>query len=132
VVNTFVGSLRRIGNFDINRVQRDQGFRGRQRHHWLDVVVAGNGAGTSFAHALPFRSREVKHLFLHRGAVLDAAEDSQPESVKLALYQDPPIDRADLLKETSALLIDRGVRLFRTSELVEAAELFESRLFDGH
>jgi Protein of unknown function (DUF3037) len=132
LVNSFVSALRHRRNFDSDRILRDQEFLGRTRHHWLDVIVSGNGAGPSFAHALPFRSREEKHLFLHRGAILDAAEDSSPESVKLALYQDPPIERADLLKETSALLFDRGVRLYRTSQLDDAAELFESRLFDSH
>jgi hypothetical protein len=132
VVNDFISALRRMRNFDVNRVKRDQGFRGRARHHWLDIVVSGNGEGPSFAHVLPFRSREVKHLFLHRGAILDAAEDSHPESVKLALYQDPPADRTDLLKETSTLLIDRGVQLFRSLDIENAAELFETRLIDRH
>jgi hypothetical protein len=132
VVNDFVSALRRMRNFDVNRVKRDQGFRGRARHHWLDIVVSGNGDGPSFAHVLPFRSREVKHLFLHRGAILDAAEDSHPQSVKLALYQDPPADRTDLLKETSTLLIDRGVQLFRALDIENAAELFEARLIDRH
>jgi len=132
MVGEFVRVLARMKNFDPERVRRDQPFEGLTRHHWLDVVVGGNGDGPSFAHALPFRTRETKHLFLHRGAVLDAADDVGSHSLKLALYDEPPADRTDLLSETNQLLAAHDVRLFRRGELNDAARLFDSRLFDGN
>jgi hypothetical protein len=124
---TFVHALRKLPNFSSERIRIGQPFRGIRGEHWVDVVVVGQDLPTSFAHALPFNAADPRDVFLHRGTVLDAASDSR-EGLRLALYDDPPAPRRELLSETGVILADVGVQLIRRSDIPAAAHRFDEQL----
>ena len=91
LVNSFVVALRHRRNFDPDPHPARSGIswphspplpRRDRFRPWRGSVIRS-------CSSLPKSRRE--HLFLHPGAILDAAEDSTAQSVKLALYQDPPV-----------------------------------------
>ncbi len=124
----FVHALRRLPNFSSERIRIGQPFRGLRAEHWVDVVVVGLQTPIAFAHALPFNAADARDVFLHRGTVLDAASDSPRDGIRLALYEDPPAERDELLNETRIILADVGVQLFRKVDIPLAAHRFEERL----
>jgi hypothetical protein len=127
----FVRSLRKLANFSDERIQVNQPFHGKHAEHWLDVVVVGDGAPAAFAHALPMNAASIRDVFLHRGALVEAAQDADPSAIRLGLYSDAPSSRADLLKETQEVLGGAGVQLFREEDLPAAVEMFSEPLLVG-
>ena len=125
---SFVRSLRKLKNFTDERILVNRPFHGRRAEHWLDVVVVGADAPAAFAHALPMHAASVRDVFLHRGALVEAAQDSDSKSIRLALYSDPPGHRAELLSETQVVLQSVGVQLVREDDLALAVELFSEPL----
>jgi hypothetical protein len=124
----FVEALRKLPNFSRERVRIGQPFRGMRAEHFVDVVVVGRETAPAFAHALPFNAADHRDIFLHRGTVLDAAQDSPKGGLRMALYDDPPADRKEILDETSIILADVGVQLYRKADIPAAANRFEDRL----
>jgi hypothetical protein len=125
----FLSELRRLPNFSDTRIRVNQRFAGLRAHHWIDVVIIDGGGGPSaLAHGLPFNAVEEREIYVHRGTILDAAIDSAPATIRLALYNDPPAERAPLLDETAAVLRDQSISLVRRQDLQLAARQFDARL----
>jgi hypothetical protein len=121
----FVRSLKRLRNFDPERVHVGGPVPGQRVHHWLDVAIVGAGATSAFAHAIPLGASDERPVFMHRGLVLEAAADMPPHAPRLALHDDPPEKRRDLFNETRELLEDAGVELVSRTQLDAAAARFD-------
>jgi hypothetical protein len=129
------GLLETIGHwraFDATRVVRDQPFPGLRSSHVADVAIM-NGAVTAVAQAIPLVHGSESEIIQTRALLVDAAIDLPTEVTKLAIYDDPPAERVELLEGTRAVLAEIGRN--RTVELVPRRTFdalgvrFEGRFF---
>jgi hypothetical protein len=127
--DAFVRALHKLRNFDRSRVITTAPVQGRRVHHRLDVVVVDKGASSAFAHAIPLAANDDRAAYAPRGLVLDAAQDWPEGGIRLALHDDPPSSRRQLLEESTNVLTSAGVQLVRQSDIASVVELFDDRLF---
>lgn len=85
-------------NYDPGLFRRDHIFRGTIAEHIADVAFM-NGVVKGVANVIPVAYGEISDVIRARSLLEDAALDLAPEVSKLALIEEPPAERAQLLDE---------------------------------
>jgi Protein of unknown function (DUF3037) len=127
----FARALSRLRNFDSARVVTSAAVPGVSAHHWLDLAVVGRDTPTAFAHALPLKGSDERPVYVHRGLILDAANDWPANAPMIALHDDPPNNRRELFEETTRLIVEAGGRMVSRADMVTAAAGFEDAFWSA-
>lgn len=117
VIDHFLQAAMSWPTFDEGLLRRDTTFDGVRATHLADLAIL-NGHLTGVIQVLPIVHGSDAEVITKRALLLEAALDVAPSVVKLAIHDDPPDDRRELLEETRSVIqeypIDRRVSLIPT------------------
>jgi hypothetical protein len=135
LVEEFVAAASSAPNFDPRRISKWEQFRGTRLNHVADIAIR-NGEVAAVAQAIPFVHGSELEVIERRALIVDAALDLPREILKLAIYEDPPPEKADVLTSTRRFFGELGpnhkVEMYPTRSFDDLVAQVAPRLFPSH